>query len=457
MKPARTLYAALLLLTLLVPVSTGETTGAAAFQGQSEPRIPGIQPVAGGSGYQYKPLTAPNPVVQEMIEQVNEEALSQFIGSLSGEWPVDIGGEPLTLLTRNSFSGEPIQKSSEYLYDYYQDTGLPVAYQDFSLGEIALRNVIAGMDGSLFPDEISLITAHYDNAPSGPLAPGADDNASGTAAVMLAAGILSQYNFGCTIKFVNFSGEEQGLVGSKESARQSFCGRESIRSVLNLDMIGWNTPGSPAMMDLLVNQTVPGSHDLALLYQDVIETYSLDLTPEIIFSSLSGSDHASYWAYGFPSILAIEDLSDFNPNYHKTSDQLEFLDLTYMAEIARASLATLAHLSCLVDSGLGTVSGKVAAGPNGMPIQGATISFYHPEWDLSIKAISDEQGLYSRELAASTYFVSADAHGFSLEPIGLVSVAPGDANMQDVVLQPAQESVHFLPLAQYTTLNPACP
>ena len=89
----------------------------------------------------------------------------------------------------------------------------------------------------------------------------------------------------------------------------------------------------------------------------VVETYNLELNPEIVFSSASGSDHASYWAYKFPAILAIEDLNDFNPHYHQTTDRLGKLDFAYFSNIVKASLATLAHMSCLVDGGWGTISG----------------------------------------------------------------------------------------------------
>jgi hypothetical protein len=457
MRPPRTLTGIWLLLILLIGRSSIEPAGASAHIIHTESETSWYEKAGGSTGYEYAPLTAPNPIVQEMIDQVEEDTLYQYVGSLSGEWPVDIGGMPYTILTRNSYSGEPIQKSSEYLYEFYRDIGYPVIFQDFSIDKIPLRNVIAEMPGSLAPDEIFMITGHYDNAPSGPRAPGADDNASGTAAVMLAASILSQYEFGCTLRFTNFSGEEQGLVGSTASARQSFCERENIRGVINLDMIAWNTAGSPAEMELHVNKDIPGSVDIAHLYQDVIETYNIDLAPEIVFSSGSGSDHASYWAYDFPAILAIEDLDDFNPHYHKTTDRLDKLDIAYFSYIVKASLATLAHMSCLVDSGWGTVSGKIVDEYDGSAIPDATITFYQPEWGVSIKTISDEQGYYTRKIASTGYFVSADALGYSPMPIGLVIISPDDTNVQDIVLRPNGENAQFLPLVQDGTQNPACP
>ena len=68
---------------------------------------------------------------------------------------------------------------------------------------------------------IFLIGAHLDDMPVGPTAPGADDNASGSAAVLVAADILSQYQWGCTLRFAFWTGEEQGLLGSAAYAQRS--------------------------------------------------------------------------------------------------------------------------------------------------------------------------------------------------------------------------------------------
>ena len=77
-----------------------------------------------------------------------------------------------------------------------------------------------------------------------PIIPGADDNASGSVATLLAADILSQYQWGCTLRFAFWTGEEQGLLGSYAYAQQAYQSGENILGYLNLDMIAWNTIGS---------------------------------------------------------------------------------------------------------------------------------------------------------------------------------------------------------------------
>jgi Zn-dependent M28 family amino/carboxypeptidase len=121
---------------------------------------------------------------------------------------------------------------------------------------------------------------------------------------------------------------------------------QHIVGVLNLDMIGWNTPESSREMEVHAKSTVPGSLELAQLFAGVITTYGLELIPEIIDPGVGRSDHAAFWTHGYAAILAIEDFSDdFNPNYHKKEDLLDRLDINYFTEMVKAAVGTFAHMS----------------------------------------------------------------------------------------------------------------
>jgi hypothetical protein len=403
---------------------------------------------------------APSPVVQEMLDQIDVDGVSRLVAELSGEQPVTIGGEPYTIRTRNSFSGEPVRKAAQYLYEYYQGLDLDVAYQDFDLFGTPLVNVTAEKKGSLTPEQVYLITSHYDDAPGGPRAPGADDNASGTAAVMLAAKILPQYDFGCTLRFVNFSGEEQGLVGSAQYAKDAYCAREDLRAVLNLDMIAWNTAGSPPQMELHAQPGVPGSLEIARLFTDVIDAYDLNLLPELISPGIGASDHASFWRYDYPAILAIEDLEDFNPNYHTPDDDMDNLeDLAYYTGMVKGSLATLAHLGCLVEGGWGTVVGTVTEASTGMPLAGAWVTVKEPGRGFTRFATTAQDGSYNLEVPAGTLLFIADANGYSATKEVEITVSQGQTTAMDVQLTPLSESLNYIPLlSKRTTLYPPdCP
>ncbi len=121
---------------------------------------------------------------------------------------------------------------------------------------------------------IVIICAHLDDMPSSGLAPGADDNGSGSVAVLHAAELLTPYNFDATLRFVLFTGEEQGLLGS--AAYAQLVQSQDIRGVLNMDMIAWDNLGGPNM-DLHASTSVAGSVALAQLYADVVTAYDLTL------------------------------------------------------------------------------------------------------------------------------------------------------------------------------------
>jgi hypothetical protein len=289
----------------------------------------------------------PDPIIQDMMDQVSLDTVYNYTGDLSGEWPVDIGSAPYTIATRYTYSGTPIQKATEYAGEHLEDLGLPVEYHQWSGS--TYPNVIGEITGQTNPDDIYIICAHIDDMPSGPIAPGADDNASGTTSVLVAADILSQYEWGCTLRFALWTGEEQGLLGSNVYAQRAYNQGENIVGVLNLDMIGWNTPASSPDIDLHARSTMPATMELAQLFADVVSAYGVPLYPEIVPLGSTASDHASFWNYGYTAILGIEDFSDFNPRYHTTGDLLQYLDMEYYTDFVKASVGTFAHMSdCLI-------------------------------------------------------------------------------------------------------------
>ena len=215
------------------------------------------------------------------------------------------------------------------------------------LGTINKYNVVATLPGKTEPGKECLITAHYDSRSeqSGTYAPGADDNASGTAAVLTAADILKDYDFDYTIKFIGFAGEEQGLLGSDAYAYKAQQRGDTIIGVYNLDMTAWE--GDDSNIIELHAGTGASSQALADIMIGVINDYSIPLVPQKITSGATGaSDHASFWDQGYPAILGIEDMvEDFNPAYHTTGDRISIFDMTYFTDFAKAGIASLAILA----------------------------------------------------------------------------------------------------------------
>jgi hypothetical protein len=392
-------------------------------------------------------VVEPDPLVQNMVAGIHSDTLYQYTGNLSGEWPVAIGGAPYTILTRHTYSGVPIQKATLFVGEHFANLGLAVEYHQW--GGAAYPNVIGEIPGLGNPETIYILSAHLDNMPSGPLAPGADDNASGVVAALIAADILSQYQWDCTLRFGLWTGEEQGLHGSAAYAQRAYNQGENIAGALNLDMIAWSSTGSSPDIELHATSSLPATLAQAQLFASVIDAYDLDLVPNIIPNGIGASDHASFWQYGYPAILGIERYNgDFNPYYHTVNDRLSILNMAYFTEFVRASLATFVHLSgCLITEAEGGLEGWVTDGGDG--ISGAALLLEH-ESGQTFSASSDATGYYTQTLPVGTYTMTVQASGYALVTLTGIVVNADEVTTQNVELTPlvACEPVTEVQVAQ---------
>ena len=291
----------------------------------------------------------PSPgVVQSVIDAVSQAGLTTLVSDLSGASTPMVGGVPFQFLTRNTSAVIPIQKATQYAYETFTAAGLSAAYLPWTSTFYSGRNVVAVQPGSATPACVYVVMAHLDSTSSGTaltLAPGADDNASGSAAVLMLAQVLSQESFVCTIRYVLVTGEEQGLHGS--NAYANAVRNDPIIGALVLDMVAYNSD-TQADFELITRTTSSGgSADLPLsaAVKNAVSSYAIPLQPQDTQNDTADSDHASFWDVGIPAILVIEDIDDFNPNYHKTGDTLNSLDLVYYTNIVKAVAGALADLA----------------------------------------------------------------------------------------------------------------
>jgi hypothetical protein len=284
-------------------------------------------------------------VIGAIMGQANAETLAGYIRDLSGEQPVLLYGAPAVITTRYSGSAG-IGLAESYLRQHYESLGLTVTHWPY--GTQGWRNVVAEQRGLAHPEQIYVICAHHDsrsNDTSNDPAPGADDNGSGTAAVMLAAAILSQYDFEYTIRYVNFSGEEAGLYGSRAYAYQARLLGEQILGVINLDMISYNHRGDPILQ---LHAQSQASQAIANTFLGIAQQYSLPVDISLFYGNraMGSSDHIPFWDNGFAAILGIEDYPlDFNGCYHRACDRLNLFDMDYYLAATRGALGTLATLA----------------------------------------------------------------------------------------------------------------
>ncbi len=385
---------------------------------------------------------AHDPVVAYIVSQVTTQTLEHELAGLTGERPVVVAGSLYTIATRNTYYAQPISMTTRYAYEQFAGYGLVVTYHNYVWSGNHWRNVVAEKPGAGESDEICLITAHVDDMPPSSLAPGADDNGSGSVAVLMAARLLAPQRFTHTLRFVLFTGEEQGLRGSAAyAADRKACG-ENIQGVVNLDMIGYNSDANQAI-DLYARSDVTGSLELTRIFSDVIGVYGLGLVPSR-FSNvwpINASDQWSFLEQGYPAFLAIEDMGDSTPYYHSTSDTLSTLDLDYYADFTRAAIATIAHLGRLLPGGY--LSGTVHALDTGHPLP-ATVGAFVPTHNYTFTASTGASGLYSLPLPSGSYTVTAWAATYYPTTITDVLIVTDTVVTRDFVLEPWPRT--YLPL-----------
>ena len=284
-------------------------------------------------------LLPQSPVVQQIINSVKQDSLVHFVKELSGVIPTIINGTSQTILSRNK--NQPGNALAEtYIKQKLQSYGLNTTIQSFSTTG---KNVIATQTGTEFPNKKYMICAHYDDMPSGTIAPGADDNGSGTGAVIEAARIFSQYSFPFTIVYALWDEEEQGLVGSAYYATQAANAGDSILGVINLDMIAYDSNNDGVCN--VHNRAVGSSIDLYNKMVEVNTQYAIGLSIVSYNPGITASDHASFWTKGYGAILLIEDDNDFHQYYHTVNDLLQYYNQPYYTKNAKLAFGTLASFA----------------------------------------------------------------------------------------------------------------
>lgn len=276
--------------------------------------------------------------VENIINAVNRDSLVQQLRNLSGEDPVVITGVTTTIDHRVAGWGN--NQAAVYLFQEMQKLGLETRYHNYSLSG---RNVIAIQEGTIYPDEYIMICAHYDAVDY----VCADDNASGCAAVIEAARIFKDLEFEYSIIYAFWDEEEIGLIGSEAYATQSASDGDIIHSVINLDMISWDSDED--MVAELHSSYNANSVELADYMVEVNSLYGLEVNPVIELPGTTYSDHSSFWNNGYPSVLVIEEYygGDFNPYYHTEQDQIDILNMDYFVAMSQLSIGTLASKATL--------------------------------------------------------------------------------------------------------------
>lgn len=347
-----------------------------------------------------------DPLIQQMV---NELTQTSFVASWQ---PLDDFETRYTLAPQSELA-------TQWILDQFRSYGLRAEFHYYQQSG-QRRNVIATLPGYVDSTQVVYICGHMDSISDTPTvcAPGADDNASGTVAVLEAARIMSQYQFQYTIKFAAFNGEEQGLLGSAAYCNDISNAGENVIAAFNCDMIAYR--GTDTGLPDLVIYTNTASQALATTMTNAISMYVPNaLEPIVHVEALSGSDHASFWSKGYRAICSIEDEawgSDFCPWYHTCNDRIERYPQDYCTYCARANLAAVAMTAVpfapagpflamgsvvVDDDNLGGSSGN----GDGIPNPGETIQLTTTVRNLGLSAATGVSGVLH---PASSYAAAID-------------------------------------------------
>jgi hypothetical protein len=227
----------------------------------------------------------------------------------------------------------------------YLSTGITdVALDSFQYNSTWQANVVATIPGTVTPTAELIVGGHHDDMPSSGLAPGADDNASGTAAAIEMARVLRLVNYqpAFTMRFMGYAAEEAGLVGSNSYAQRARTANRDIRVMQNYDMIANRSQAPTDNSVSIVWYT--SSEAYRDLQASMMQMYT-PLIPVPTTSYRSQSDSYSFWLQNYRTVFCIE--RNLSPYYHTSNDLLQYLDMTYCANIVKSGLAMLLTLDMM--------------------------------------------------------------------------------------------------------------
>jgi hypothetical protein len=303
-------------------------------------------------------LFSTNLFSQGLADQIKIDSLKKYVQELSGDKSITLGGVTSVIKTRNTtYPSSDINTAAAYIKNKLESFGLPAYEQPFSFVSSGTtynaKNIYAIQTGSQYPDKKYIICAHYDSyAFPGSIAPGADDNASGTAAVIEAARVLSKLSPKYTIVYALWSGEEQGLHGSWFYANKARSENEDILGVLNLDMIAWDKNGDNIVEIIYKNISSENPQylkdNMANLLNKVSsanQLYNIGTTILKYSDASANSDHYPFLNNDYAAFLMIEENNDFNTEYHKVTDLFSSIYYNFFEKCSKLAICTLADLA----------------------------------------------------------------------------------------------------------------
>jgi hypothetical protein len=341
-----------------------------------------------------KPAQRPlrNPAIASIVRQIDARNIERTIRQL-----VSFGTR--STLSEQNDPKRGIGAARDWLYSEFQKAAeasggrMTVEKQSFEQPKAArvpqptiLTNIVATLKGSQpeSTNRIYVVSGHYDSMCNSPTdakcdAPGANDDASGTAAVLEMARVMAKFEFDATIVFMAVAGEEQGLLGSTHFAEEAKQKNWNVDAMLDNDIIGnslggngirdRNTvrvfsegvPSNETTAEATTRRSVGGENDsasrqLARFIKENTDAFVPQMKVMMIYRRDRygrGGDHIPFLERGYPAVRFTEVNEEFRHQHQNVrtengvqyGDLPEFVDFAYVANVARVNAASLAMLA----------------------------------------------------------------------------------------------------------------
>ena len=334
-----------------------------------------------------------DPLIEKMVKEIAADSLQSYIKSLvsfgtrstlSTQTDAKKGIGAARLWVLGKFT-EFAKQSGGRLTAIIDTTTLPPDGKRVD-APLVLGNVVATLKGTDASDNrIFLISGHLDSRRTNVMdktgdAPGANDDGSGTAAVIECARVMSKYPFPATIIFIAVSGEEQGLLGANYMATKLKKENANLEAVLNNDIMGSNNSSETNIIDntriRVFSEGLPAyeldknaanirqlglendgkARQLARYIKETGERYVDNLEVVMVYRNdrfLRGGDHTPYVLNGFTAVRITEMNENYNHQHQdirkengiQYGDLPEFMDFEYLRKNTAMNLASLANLA----------------------------------------------------------------------------------------------------------------
>ncbi len=242
--------------------------------------------------------------------------------------------------------------AADWLASSFDGAGYQVTRQGYQVDDVAVQNFEALVPGGWRGRESIVIGAHYDTVAG---SPGADDNASGVAAMLALARAFYGAKPSRTLRFVAFVNEEAPFFGTREMGSMFYAGQTSARGeriavMINLESLGYfsDAPRSQHYPSEVAGRfsttgrfiAMVGNHESQRQLDAVLSLFRRHASIPVEGAALSPAvpgvsegDHSSFWHFGFPAVMVTDTARFRNPHYHSANDRPERLDFGRMARV----------------------------------------------------------------------------------------------------------------------------